>query len=218
MRGKRNPLDIALSERWFLGGMTGSGKTTFAKQLLMEMRKLWPNPPLYVLDSTNKGDFDNWPGIVEQDKPPAPLRRPGDVQIWQPRGNDLGAYDAWFTSIVDVRKPAIVLVDELASISNRSGDAVQGYQLLQKQGRGHNICVISLSQEMAYIARQATNQASHFVRFGFQAGEYDAKKANRMVGRPPVAEEPPHEHGFWYARVNKRPVTPVYFDSFKTFF
>jgi hypothetical protein len=182
------------------------------------MRRLWPDVPVYVLDSTHKGDFDEWPGAIEQDAPPPPLKRAGDVQIWQPGGDNLDAYDQWFHGILEHRKPAIVLVDELASVSNRAGDAVLGFQKIQKQGRGHNICVISLSQEMAYIARQATGMASHFVRFGFQAEEYDAKKANRMVGRAAKAEEPPDEHGFWYARVNKRPVTPVYFESLDSFF
>lgn len=182
------------------------------------MRKLWPDTPVYVLDSTHKGDFDDWDGLLEQDAPPAALRRPGDVQVWQPGSDNLEAYDAWFHNILERRRPAIVLVDELASISNKSGDAVLGYQKLQKQGRGHNMCMVSLSQEMAYIARQATNMATHFVRFGFQQGEYDAKKANRMIGRPEKAEEPPHEYGFWYARVNKRPIRPIYYESWEQFF
>lgn len=179
---------------------------------------MWPDAPLYVLDSTHKGDFDGWPGIVEQAAPPAPLRKAGDIQVWQPDSDNLAAYDQWFHGILERRKPAIVLVDELASISNKSGDAVLGYQKLQKQGRGHNMCVISLSQEMAYIARQSTNMATHFVRFGFQPGEYDSKKANRMIGRQATGEEPADEHGFWYALMTKRPIVPVYYSSFKRFF
>jgi hypothetical protein len=199
-------------------GTSGSGKTTWAKQLIQHLFSLWPDMRVYVLDSKgDPRDFGSWRGIVEQDGPPRPLREPGGVQVWRPGFDDLRAYDEWFGGIRSARKPAIVLVDEVSSISDKGGEAVPEYQKLMKQGRGLEIMPLTLSQEMAGFDRRATGQATHFVRFGL-LGDYDRRRANTLMGRGPKEEEPAHRYGFWYQRLDRRPYTPVYYESWRAFF
>lgn len=136
--------------------------------------------------------------------------------MWRPYRDDLSAYDDWFSAILHARRPAIVLVDELSSIS-KGRDAVDGYAKLVKQGRGLGITPITLSQEMSNIARQSTGQATHFCRFGLQR-EYDRRAANGMLGLEGKHPEPQHKYGFWYVRLDERPYTPTYYPSWRAFF
>lgn len=210
-------LQVDLSQRWFGAGVTRAGKTTWAKRLIINLRGLF-EAPVYIVDS--KGDikdFGDWSGLVESDDPPRLLRDTRGVQVWRPPTNILGAYDEYFTKLLEARKPAIVLVDELASISQKDGTAVQGFQRLQKQGAGLEICTISLSQEMIGIDRRAPSQMTHFAMFGLD-NTNDRRRANVLLGRDKDAPPPKDKHGFWHCRMDERPHRPFYYASWKEFF
>lgn len=214
-------LSVSLADRWLGLGMTGTGKTTWAERLVTELRGLYPHVPVYVLDSKGDGFFDRWKGVIEDDDPPAALAEPGGLQVWRPGTDDLGAYDEWFNRLLKggysvnapdgVKRPKIVLVDELSSVCTRSGMGVQGYQKLLKLGRSLWISVVSLTQEASYVPRQVKNQSTHIVRFRLQ-DEIDAKKAARLMGqklaRGESPPEPRSQYGFFYCRLDK-PVRKV---------
>ena len=223
-------LHVSLSDRWFVPGFTGTGKTTFSKRLLEEMRRLYPVAQVYVLDSKGNGDFDGWPGEVETDEPPDPLSGPGGVQVWRPSLDDLPTYDEWFHKLLRggfeltvredgqrrVKRPKILLIDELSSICTRSGETVAGFQKLLKQGRGLWESVIVLTQEIAYIPRQVRNQTTHIVRFRLN-DDYDSRKVDALIGHK-ERHEPQKTFGFWYARVDTPRRRAIEYDGWQDFF
>lgn len=152
---------------------------------------------------------------VLSDKAPSPLSRPGTM-IWTPGIDDTDEYSLFFEQILKARKPAFVLVDELSSLGGSSGRSFPlGYMKLNKQGRGCDISMMSLTQEAAYIPRTTLGQVTHLLRFSLQ-NEYDKKTADKMMGRGDM-KEPDDTFGFFYKRLDERGVAS-YFSDFKEFF
>ncbi|MGZ6376184.1 MAG: hypothetical protein ACXWPI_15880 [Ktedonobacterales bacterium] len=211
---RANAIPVALSDRWYILGRTGTGKTTFAKRLVQEMRTLYPWVHLYALDSKGGDDFQGWPGVITSEEPPAPLPPVrgegenaglGDVQVWQPPDDDHKAYDAWLHGILKARQPAIVYIDELSSLAaNQSGTSYPiGLPKLLKQGRSLGICTVILSQEAAYIPRQVRMQTTHFTYFRLQDDPHGIQQAMRLLGfDPKTPREPQERYGFFYRRLN----------------
>lgn len=196
-------IDASLEDRWTGLGITGSGKTVWAKQLVKRLQTSYPGVRTYILDSKDMGDFDDTPGLrVTGQQAPDALRRGGQVQIWQPPLNNIHQYHRWFMNILRARKPAIVLVDELASLGEeKPGQYPQGYALLVKQGRKAEICVISLTQEAAAIPRQTMGQMMHFVRFRLE-NDYDKRVAAKRLNIE-KEKEPRNAYGFFYRRLDR---------------
>lgn len=199
--------------------MTGAGKTTFARELLKQLQSSYPAVRNYLLDTKQAGDFDALDGYrVKDQKVPDPLHTPGATMIWQPPDDDLAAFDDWFRKILQHRQPAIVLVDELASILDKAGRAGQYYNRLLKLGRSLGIAVLSLSQEAAYVPRNMLGQTTHLVRFRLQDG-YDVRKIDKLVGRPAGDHglDLPDPYGFLHRRIDKA-TTGHYYKKYQEFF
>jgi hypothetical protein len=196
-------IDASLEDRWTGLGITGSGKTVWAKQLIHRLRANYPGARTYILDSKDAGDFDDLAGQrVTGQHAPDSLRTAGQTQIWQPPLNDLGQYHQWFMNILRAKKPSIVLVDELASLGgSRPNTFPQGYALLMKQGRRLEMCVISLTQEAAYVPRQTFGQLTHLVRFRLE-NDYDRRMAAKHLNIE-KDREPRHAYGFFYKRLDR---------------
>jgi hypothetical protein len=211
---------VSLEDRWTLIGATGTGKTTFANELLDRLKRAYPAANIYVLDTKQSGrDFEHLPGRIRTREAPDALATPGAIQVWQPDQDDVSEYDKWFTRIYEARKPAIVLVDELSNIGGSTGRSYpRGYNLLMKQGRALAISVISLTQEAAYIPRSTFGQTTHIVRFSLR-NAYDGKEADRAMGREQkeLGQNPPDRYGFYYATMNT-PGRIRYYSDYKRFF
>lgn len=206
---------ISLQQTWSVLGVRGSGKTTFARELLPVLWHLYPAVRTYILDSKGWGEFDDFVmyGAAlhgSQDAPPV-LAEPASIQIWKPPLNDMNQYDIWFGAILHHQKPCVVLIDEISSLTRRANAAMpDNFVLLIKQGRVMDECVISMTQEMAYLDRNVFGQMNHFLRF-YLINRYDLRTANQMMGFPEKQyyRNPSHEHGFFYRRMDK-PTWPTY--------
>lgn len=179
--------------------------------------RLYPDTPLYILDSKGDNDFIEWwdEGLVQTDEPPKPIEQ--GVQVWQPGIDNPAAYDAWFDRLLHAPGPAIVLVDEISSLkSGNSNQAPPGFQRLMKQGRSKLKCVVNNTQEMAYNPRQIITQTTHAVRFRM-GGAYDMRESNKLIRREGSDPEPREQHGFFYRRMDRVSDITEY-ASYKDFF
>lgn len=227
------PLKIGVGDRWAVIGGTGSGKTVFDRALINTYvaqaefsRRLFP---VYILDTKISGDFDPYArkgfGKLHQGNTLPKLFQPsprhGAFLVWQPEEDDIDLYDAFFKQIYQARIPAIVLIDELGSITN--GNATRFpryYDILLKQGRGLGIGLISNTQSPAYVPNNLIRQATHLVRFRLN-DDYDAKKLSSQLGSEyGKGWEPPDEHGFVYRNLTKpRKTNPtLYYKDMQEFF
>jgi KaiC/GvpD/RAD55 family RecA-like ATPase len=226
------PIQIKLGDHWAIVGATGTGKTHFARHLITTIAQATHGYlPIYILDSKcpiarpDKSDFKMFfrKGIGRRhvgNKVPPIIRPQGRdfIQVWTPEEDDLDMYDEWYKQIYQEGQPAVVLTDELSSVTTEAGKGTRYFNILLKQGRGLEISMINLTQSPAYIPQSLLRQAMHVVRFRLN-DEYDAKKLTKAMGRV-VEEEPEHEHGLWYRNVQVpvKKMPAVYYKNMQEFF
>ena len=200
-----NHLALHLGEHWGIVGKTGSGKTHFAKDLLEYYRRQYPHVKRYILDSTEDG-MDGVIGKVEVrgNKIPDPLRTADFTQVWIPDTDVPALYNQWFERILYAREPAIVFIDEIASLTNgKSTDPLDGFIKLLKQGRKHDITVIALTQEIARVPLTLFRQMTHFVLFRINNETYDMSMARKYLDVDKEQQSHPKaQSGFFYRRTD----------------
>jgi len=202
--GKR--IVTSLEDQWAVVGVRRSGKSTWARNLLLNLQDSYPAMRTYILDSSNDKDFRSFPGThLETEEAPDPMYRPGGVQVWRPPIDDIEEYDQWLIKILRAEQPAIVLIDELSSLGGMTGRSFpRGYFLLSKQGGKHGISLISCTQEASYIPRVTLGQTTHLVRFRL-INRHDSKKVDEILRRPEKdwGKDPPHKYGFFHRRTDQ---------------
>lgn len=204
-----------MGEHWTVVGVTGSGKTVYAKALLEYLRRQYPHAKRYILDSTEDG-MEGVVGAltVRGNHVPDLLHNSTHTQVWTPDTDDRKAYDAWFRKLLYAREPAIVLIDELASL----GDDLEGHIMLMKQGRKHGITVINLTQEIARVTPTVFRQMKHFVLFRINAEIYDMSMARRYLDiAKDEQRQPGAPYGFFYRRTDQ-PLSAKEYLSMQSFF
>lgn len=213
---QRSAIDVSLEDRWLLLGTTGSGKTRFAKELTKRLHAIYPDTPVYILDSKALDDFTEWySGLVQGPEIPAPID--SGFQVWQPGQDNFAAYDQWFEQLLHTPGPAIVLIDEISSLGKGKGDiAPPGFQKLLKQGRAAGKSVINCTQEYSYVPRQIKNQTTHVVNFRLLPGP-DLRFANVFLGRDGKAPPPRGRYGFFYRRTDSG-APAIEYAKFQDFF
>lgn len=226
-------INIGIGDRWAVIGGTGSGKTVFGRELLNTYTVQAANAgkliPTYILDTKAAGDFKGFtdkrigvqhfgntvPKLIKPERSGKPYL------VWTPEEDNIDMYDAFFKAIYQSRRPAIVYVDELGSITNANATRFpRYYDILLKQGRGLNIGLISNTQSPAYVPNNLIRQATHLVRFRLN-DDYDSKKLGKQLGQEyGEGWEPEDEHGFAYRNLTKprRSNPTLYYKDFQEFF
>jgi hypothetical protein len=173
--------------------------------------RLYPTSRLYVLDNNMRGDYDGFPGVIQTDGE-CPPRPDGNqqVQVWQPVIEYPEEIEEW---LFRIRKdpPAILDIDELVALVYSKNHMSLEYSRLQKLGRALPILVISQTQELTEIPRNAIGQATHVVRFRLQM-PYEQQLMNAIL-RTKVAE-PEDKYGFYYGPNDGN---PLYFPTVDKF-
>lgn len=227
------PIKMKLGDHWAVVGATGTGKTHWNDMLIRTIATATRGfVPIYIIDSKapikrpEKSDFSFYfrnkkigRRYVGNKLPPI-LRPDGTnfVAVWTPEEDDLDMYDDFYKQIYQEGRPALVVTDELSSVTTENGRGTRYFNILLKQGRGLEISMASLTQSPSYVPQSYLRQAMHVVRFRLN-DEFDAKKLTKAMGRA-IEAEPEHEHGFWYRQVQvpiaKAPA--VYYKDAKEFF
>jgi hypothetical protein len=201
-----NRLSLRLGEHWGIVGKTGSGKTHFAKDLFEYYRVHYPHTKRYILDSTEDG-MEGVVGAIEVrgNRLPDLLKNNNFTQVWIPDTDVPSTYNRYFENILYARQPAIVFVDEIASLTNgRNSEPLDGFIKLLKQGRKHDITVISLTQEIARVPLTIFRQMTHFVLFRINNETYDMSMARKYLDiDKDVFEHPQSKYGFKHRRTDE---------------
>lgn len=221
-------------DRWAIIGATGSGKTVFCRQLLIELANATRGQfPIYIIDSKAAGDFKHFTrkgvGVhyQTQNLPPLYNKDRSPFIVWTPDEDDTDLYNDFFFRIYqNARKnaqPALIYIDELGSITNARGTQFpRYYDILLKQGRGMaggGVGVISTTQSPSFIPPNLLRQATHIVRMRLN-DEWDAKKLAGQLGKESATKEPTDPFGFYYRNCTKpRKTNPtVYYKNMQEFF
>ena len=148
---------ISPSERWYITGSSGSGKSTFARYVAASLTR---RIPLVAIDT--KGDFLPASEPVSIRKAIASLKdlKPGDVMRVCP---DLGErnkdnFDALFQAIY-LRQHTGVVVDEVYQVESDVMDD------LLTTGRAREIPIIACTQRPAWHSRFYLSEASRISAF-----------------------------------------------------
>lgn len=179
------------TERWYIAGSTGSGKSTFAR--LIGQHIPW-SLPVVVFDT--KGDF-----LVKQ--PPVTFRA-GRERIRHLKAGELlrlcpapgererPLFDSLFQEIY-ARKNMAVMIDELFQIESDILDDVL------TTGRSLHIPVVACSQRPAWHTRFMLSEASRLSVFKLTDPQ-DRKRLRGLIG-PEVEDDLPN-HYQWYRDLN----------------
>lgn len=201
-------------------GGTGSGKTFLMREFLKLLAiGTQSRIPINIIDSKMMGDFDSLSrkgiGTIYRGNqlPPVENKDGSPFIIWQPLEDDMENYNQYFKQIYDSRKPCIVFIDELSSITGRTGIAPRYYSILLKQGRGMKISVITLSQMARLVPLELLSQLMHIIIMNLNS-ERDKKKLVDLVGDMAKIEIK-DQHGFIYRDVSKpiRSSPPHYYEN-----
>lgn len=202
--------------------MTGSGKTTFVSRLTKQIIRDY-QVPQYILDLKPAEEFDSYPGLVRDPRPPRLIE--SGQQVWRPTlpGNlraDFALLDAYFDQILTFGQPCVVWINELGKITYGERDPVapDKFNQLMQTAREFGITVISETQKLGKIPSAAKGQSKHVVRLRLSpAEEYSQRIGNRLVGLPSQNPEPRAEHGFYYRNITGAE-PGRYYASYRDFF
>lgn len=212
-------VSFSLEDRFALIGMTRTGKTTVARQIVRKFAQSYPGLRIHIFDPKDTGDYDGiMRGLagasslpiyhIRSKQPPDILRQSG-ILIWHPKGSGFEDMERFFRALADDPEPSLTVIDETRRLSKRMGDGTS-YPLsvatLMQEGAGNLHAVMVLLQEIAGTARQFMGQSTHVLRFRLE-NAYDERATERRFARARRAgritnEEPSHWHGFFHSRVD----------------
>ncbi len=182
-------------------GMSGSGKTTFARSLLLMVNK---RRPIIILDSkpddslllpgshviTNASDALKW----KPDQRPALVYRPDGLDMSQPERLD--AFLQWAYDTGD----CLVYIDELNALDQgyrpRPGliNLLSRGRSRDRNGRTVHTPLWMSTQRPARIPKQAISEANRIV--AFYLGRKEDRKALADDGDATFLDNPSHDYGF----------------------
>ncbi len=197
-------------DNWLVPGRKGSGKTTFTKELVINLSRIYPTSRIYVLDIKFR-DFNDWPGIVQSERAPGRPDRNDRVQVWQPLREDPEEIEKWLYGVLH-DSPAILDIDELLALCYGRKDTSDMFKRIQKLGRALPVGTVVSTQELVEIPRNAIGQHDHLVRFRLKH-PYERTLMKQMMG---PHDEPADRHGFLYQNADED--TFKYFRDLSTFF
>jgi hypothetical protein len=192
---------IRLEDRIFIAGMTGKGKTTFARWLAEQLQPI----RLVVFDPKDELDFG-----IEKARTPAELALMMHQPIvhYVPSGFERDELEEASQIVWETPGPYIWWIDEASEVSSPSYIPA-GMRLGVTQGRSKRKIVMALTQRLAESHPVFRSQAEHIIVFVPAPIELDLKMLAGAVNREATvlrqeletlhAEEGDYSH-LWYVR------------------
>lgn len=187
-------INIRRSDRMFIVGTTGSGKSYLARKLAA------PLPYVIVVDPKHTWDWEQEPapygrGIVTRDLDDL-LRwdEPGPI-VYRPGYDDLRAGLPSFFQWVFWRGNTLVVIDEVASITSPSV-LPRDFAIVVQQGRQRTVGLWLLTQRPSRIPIPILSESEHHCIFRLRHPA-DLKRMAEYTD-PLVENDPARGHDFWY--------------------
>lgn len=196
-------IEIDGSQRTFITGKTGSGKTHLAKRILRSF------PRLVVLDS--KGTLKPW-GLEEYDRESRRrLAKGEDVRMRVPLEPGVDPEKFWDGVLAEAYEAGNVMIylDEAGQVAGGSKPSPWVATVWQR-GREYGVGAIAVTQRPVWVPRLFISEADHVFQFRLQL-EDDRVYMSKMLG-PQVADPIPtgDKYGFWYWDSER--ADPIYID------
>lgn len=190
-------IEYHTSERFFITGKTGTGKTFFARYLTQTL------PRLVVLDP--KFTLSDW-GLEEWNKETRQALREGeDVRIrvtWEEGGDSVEFWESVMWVIFEC-EDVVVYIDEIYSLAPQGNFNPPVMQKIYTQGRELGIGAIGASQRPRWIPGFCMTEAEHFVMFRLHKKK-DRIHMSEFMGDQVIEGIPADDpHGFYYYHVKE---------------
>lgn len=186
-----NKISIRNNERAFITGITGSGKTVFAKHLLRNITRL------IVIDT--KGELDDW-NTEDFDAFTEHAIKFGDkvrVRVVPPlRADSEDFFDHIFFLAYEAGN-IIVYIDEAYGVVQPGSKPMYGLTAIYTRGRSRDVGVIAASQRPAWTPLFMMSEAQHIVVFRLNMAE-DRDRIAGIAGQPQIATPIRDQHGFYH--------------------
>jgi len=198
-------LSLGLTDRGFLVGQTGTGKTTLA-QLLLGARN---HPYIVVFDTKGMMRKEDWPGYEIHKRLDAAIRSKQPKLIWQPEPAELRSWetiDRGFRWIYE-RWNTLLYVDEALDVTLRQ-EIPFGFHAVLTRGRQRIISTLVATQRPTGIPQSIISEAQHRYIFYLQL-EQDRKRMESLTG---IAEErikKLDKYEFFYSRQGEREASGI---------
>lgn len=210
-------------EQLFICGQSGSGKTTFERELIDLLKK---EELVIIIDS--KPDWDNLAPMIGPNKQNRPRKLDPKLLWMLNKAEAKGVYvyqtidtipaydDPWVTRIIlwairrfkklKKRKGLTIVVDEMGDFAKGSY-TTPAMSKLMRQGRSKRIRRIIGSQRPAGIPQLSVDQSQRFCIFMLM-NRNDRKRMAEWVH--PHLEKTAEGHNFWYYEIPRgRPQKPL---------
>ena len=185
-------MKVKRSDRLFIVGQTGSGKSYLARELLNRTDYVVVVDPKHMFSWEAGKQYDDiYTSVKELDQhwegPAAAIYRPSQAELYA----GCNALFAWAWKQGNI----LVYIDEAYDlmVGGRSG---YWLQKCMKQGRQKRLGIWCGSQRPAFVDLSLITEAQHFL-VGFLAMPQDRKRM-ADVAHPSLRDAIPPEYHFWY--------------------
>lgn len=199
---------IKPSERVFLAGKTGSGKTYLTKHLTASFRRL------IVIDP--KGTLHDW-NLEKWDRNAMrKLKRGDDIRARVTFDIVKEIDEAWEAVFVELYEKGggdfVVYIDETYGVTNFGTRPSPGLTALYTRGREFGIGMWASTQRPLGVPLIEKSEAEHFFIFRLIL-RGDRQHVGEFIGEEVAERVIPDEHGFYYKNIGW--LRPVYIPIFK---
>lgn len=195
-------IGIKASQRVFIAGKTGSGKTTLAESMLFPVKRL-----IYV-DSKDAVDNKKYNLVDKSDDALRKIERGDDIRVRVVYNDDVFEY----FSAAYKGGSIYVLIDELTAVIKPKGDPPQEFLDLWQRGRSKNIGAWALTQAPVSIPLVTMREAEHFFCFQLNLDD-DRKRMAQVMGKTVMNTPIKKKYSFYYKNIDDDKL--LYFSGIK---